>query len=372
MKTEHVYIHFPFCVSKCPYCDFFSIPFNDPEIHKKYIGYLLKEAANYNEITGHLKSLYIGGGTPSLMNSDILEKILNSFIFYPECEITIEVNPATADFNKLRSFKDLGVNRISIGTQSFISSELKTLGRSHDANDIYDCYDNARKAGFENISIDLIIGIPGQTPASVQFNATEAVNIAPEHISTYILTFYDHTPFYKKLERAEIFKHDDDTEMDFFDLTSEILEKYCYKKYEISNFSKPGKESVHNSNTWNFGSYLGLGAAAHSFFGKTRWENPRSIENWYYSVVNSRKGYKETQSDTVSLKNEFIMLGLRRTDGLNTGYYRAFFGSDIMEDYKVSLNKYLNNKILVKNGDCIRFDQKKIGIFNSVVSDIIL
>jgi len=373
MKTKHVYIHIPFCLSKCPYCDFFSIPVTDRCVHDKYTDYLLKEISNYDSvISDELDSLYFGGGTPSLLESEILSEIISRFGISSNTEITLEVNPATADLDKLLGFREAGVNRISVGSQSFISSDLKTLGRSHSTEDIYECFDNSRKAGFENISLDLIIGVPGQSAAAAVFNANEILKLDPEHVSAYILTYYDKTPFAKKLDCGTLVKLDDDTEMEFFDLTSEMLEKKGIIKYEISNFSKTGFKSRHNSNTWDFGNYLGFGASAHSFVNGIRWKNPGSVESWYYSVVNRCEGYKENpKNDIGTLKSEFIMLGLRKTEGMDIDLFNRYFDADFLKEFGSRIEPYLLNKSITVSDNFIKLDPGKFGIFNTVVSDII-
>lgn len=373
MKTEHVYIHFPFCISKCPYCDFFSVPFNDETIHNKYIEYLLKEIDNYDPaISNELKTLYFGGGTPSLLDPNSLKKILTKFGINADTEVTIEVNPASADLEKLISYRKLGVNRISIGSQSFINGDLKTLGRAHNAEDIYECYDNSRKAGFENINLDLIIGIPGQTTASVIHNVNEIIKLGPEHVSAYILTFYDNTPFTKKLEKGTFTKLEDDTEIEFFELISGILEEHGLNRYEISNFSRSGKHSKHNMNTWDFGNYIGLGASAHSFMDGRRWENPESVENWYYSVINRFAGYSESaMTDEITLKREFVMLGLRKTEGMSIDSYNKYFQSDFLKEFENKLDHYFRNKTVLAVDGRLKLNPERFSIFNTIVSDII-
>ncbi|MBU4485397.1 MAG: radical SAM family heme chaperone HemW, partial [Candidatus Delongbacteria bacterium] len=330
MKSEHIYIHFPFCVSKCPYCDFFSVAVNEASVHQKYIEYILKEIEKYKDfVPDTLKTLYIGGGTPSLIEPVSLKKIINRFEINSSTEVTLEVNPATVNADKLKMYYDLGINRLSVGSQSFIDKELKTLGRSHSVNDIYKTYENARKAGFKNINLDLIIGIPGQTTASIIYNTYEVTQLAPEHVSAYILTYYEDTPLARKLNDGSLIKLEDEIEIEFFDLTSDILEKHGLKRYEISNFSKEGNFSRHNMNTWDFGNYLGLGASAHSFINGYRWENTDSTDHYFKSVLKTETGISEVNRiDDKTLKNEFVILGLRKTAGLNINSYNEYFKSD--------------------------------------------
>jgi oxygen-independent coproporphyrinogen III oxidase len=315
MKTKHIYIHFPFCVSKCPYCDFFSVADDGNTVHNRYIEHLLRDIEIYDGIdmiADEIQTLYIGGGTPSLLDPGELEKILKRFFFSPDAEITIEANPATVSFEKLKLFRDLGVNRLSLGAQSFIDSELKLLGRRHNSKEIYQAYDSARKAGFDNVSLDLITGIPGQTPASAVYNAGEIAAMAPEHASAYILTYYGETRFADMLNSGKLKKLPDDIEMEFFDLSENILERSGLHKYEISNFSRTGRNSMHNMNTWDFGDYLGFGASAHSFCEKKRFFNTDSIEKYYEIVKDGIPLIEKTHPQSEKeLKDEFIMLGLK-------------------------------------------------------------
>jgi oxygen-independent coproporphyrinogen III oxidase len=373
MKVRHIYIHFPFCVSKCPYCDFFSVADDGNTIHRKYVDYLLREIEIYDDIIDNeIETLYIGGGTPSLLDPGALEKILKKFSFSPGAEITIEANPATVSFEKLKSFRDLGANRLSLGAQSFIDRELKVLGRQHNSKEIYEAYGSARKAGFGNISLDLITGIPGQTPASVIFNAGEIASLAPEHASVYILTYYGETRFADMLNSGKLKKIPDDIEMEFFDLSEEILSRSGLKKYEISNFSRTDKFSRHNINTWNFGDYLGFGASAHSFCGKKRFSNPDSIEKYYETVRDDLTLFNETPpAEETALKNEFIMLGLRKTEGFSIDSYKNYFGSSLLSDYGSALSRFAKDGILEEKENIIRFRPDKLCVFNSVVSEII-
>ncbi|MBN2857480.1 MAG: radical SAM family heme chaperone HemW [Candidatus Delongbacteria bacterium] len=373
MKCKHIYIHFPFCLSKCPYCDFFSLTEGDAAIYSGYVDLLLKEIDIYNEhIEDRISTLYFGGGTPGLMSEADLRRILAKFKYDADAEITVEVNPGAISAEKLRPFRDIGINRLSIGAQSFIDRDLQTIGRIHSSKDIYSTYHAARNSGFKNINLDLMTGIPGQTPASILFNAGEIVRLKPEHVSAYILTFYDETPFGSLLKKGQIRKYDDDLEMEFFELTQEVLLSHGYKRYEISNFAKEGYLSRHNKNTWDFGSYIGFGASAHSFYGRKRWNNPSSVED-YCDQINR---LKDTTLETVEisdddLKKEFVMLGLRKLDGIDLALYQKFFGSDLMSDQGCKIKPFISNGSLIINEHSLRMSQKDLNIFNTIVSEII-
>lgn len=373
MKTDHIYIHFPFCKNKCPYCDFFSLV---PESGKEYRGYidrLHREADLYEEyFSDKIKTVYFGGGTPSLMDPDDLRNILLRFKTGGDAEVTLEVNPATADFGKLKAFIEAGVTRISVGSQSFIDAELRTLGRIHGVKDIYAVYEAARKAGCVNINLDLITGIPGSSPAGALYSASELCRLEPEHVSVYILTYYEGTPFTSLLSSGRLKKPDDDVEIELFSLAAGVLARHGYERYEISNFSKPGRRSAHNMNTWDFGSYIGLGASAHSFLEKFRWQNPQDLASYYKKVESSSSGIiTENEVEETYLKNEFLMLGLRKTSGFDTYKYKLRFGKDPLSDFK-KIEYYTKRGFLISDGSNIRLSGQMLNIFNSVVSDIMI
>jgi oxygen-independent coproporphyrinogen-3 oxidase len=374
MKTDHVYIHFPFCRKKCPYCDFFSLENAGGAEYKKYTGYIHKEIDLYRDyFSGKIRTVYFGGGTPSLMDPDDLGKILRRFPTGGDAEVTLEVNPATADHGRLKAFLQAGVTRLSVGSQSFIDRELLTLGRIHSSDDIYEVFGAARKAGFDNINLDLIVGIPGSTPAAVVHNSAEICALAPEHVSAYILTYYEATAYRNMLDSGTIRKLDDDTEIGLFNLSAEILKKYGYSRYEISNFSKPGFESRHNMNTWDFGSYIGLGASAHSFLCDFRWENPSPLKEYYDLTDSEICGVDpENSVDMKTLKNEFMILGLRKTGGLSMKDYRAKFGTEITDDFRKEIDYCLSRKTLSVADGNIKLPEDKFDIFNTIVSGIIL
>lgn len=373
MKCKHIYIHFPFCVSKCPYCDFFSVAEGDAAIYKNYIDHLLTEIDLFKEhIDESISTLYIGGGTPGLMHENDLKRILSEFEFDADAEITVEVNPGAVTGEKLKSFHEAGINRLSIGAQSFIDRDLQVLGRKHNLRDIYSTYSAARNSGFKNINLDLMTGIPGQTPASVLFNAGEIVNLNPEHVSAYILTYYDETPFGILQSKGQLKKHDDDLEMEFFELTQDFLLSYGFKRYEISNFSKEDFVSRHNMNTWDFGSYIGFGASAHSFYGRKRWSNPCSVEKYFSQVDQKKNPAAQTEpGSTDVLKKEFIMLGLRKLSGIDLMSYGEYFKSDLMIDHRDKIKPFVSNGSLIIENSRLRMSEKDLNIFNSIVSEII-
>ena len=285
IKRENVgiYIHVPFCLSKCHYCDFCSMSRADEDIKQRYVDALCREIKESAErVSGKLEAdtVYFGGGTPSLLSAGQFEQILSeidhSFIIADDAEITAEVNPKTADVEKLSTMRALGINRVSIGMQSADDKELRALGRIHSFEDFKRCFDDARAAGFDNISADLMYGIPEQTMESFRHSIEVLCHLSPEHISSYCLTVEEGTNFHRRRDKLDF--PDEDSVSDMYEEMSRLLAEHGYEKYEISNFSKKGRESRHNLKYWHCEDYLGFGPAAHSYFGGARFAHSRDID----------------------------------------------------------------------------------------------
>jgi oxygen-independent coproporphyrinogen-3 oxidase len=322
-----LYIHIPFCIRKCAYCDFYSIPFS-AEHAAAYTDALCSEIALREGMAKELRTIYIGGGTPTLLAEDevarILEKVHAAFSVHHDAEITIEANPGTVSERKLYHMRSAGINRISIGGQSFHDHELKLLGRRHTAQDITDAVHAARKAGFDNLSLDLIYGIPGQTRAAWKRTLLSAVSLAPEHLSTYELTPERNTPLYDRIERNDVvlLPEEEITEMYYESLA--LLKEHGYVHYEISNVALPGRACRHNLNYWKRGTYLGIGAAAHSFLNGKRTANVSSIEHYLTALKeNSLPVGEETVLSEEDALKEHIFLGLRMSEGLDLRLVRG-------------------------------------------------
>lgn len=373
-NIEHIYIHIPFCQTKCPYCDFYSISSNDKLLKNKYVKKLLEEFEFYDDtISSNIKSIYIGGGTPNSLSIYNLEELLlglNKRITISEkVEFTIEVNPGSITEEKLKLFKQFGINRLSIGSQSFLINELRTLGRTHTPQDIYSAYEMARKIGFDNINLDLIFSIPGQTINSLIYSINKLMELDPEHISAYMLTYYEQTKFHKLLQNKKIKKIDDDIEGEYYNIVKEILRSHDFKHYELSNFCKPNKGSKHNLNTWDFGNYLGLGASAHSFHDNTRWCNDNDVKKYI-----DLRFIKYPNKNSLSLndkKNEFVMLGLRKLNGIDLDKYKNIFKNNIFIDF-FKMDEHINNNFLILNQKKLYINPEHINIYNTIVSDILL
>ena len=360
-----LYLHWPFCVSKCPYCDFVSVPknakLNDEDY---YVNSLITDFENsISEIDANnyiVKTIFFGGGTPSLLSEKSVEKILLAIDkkckVAENAEISLEANPATFDNEKIKNFKKLGVNRLSLGIQSFDEENLKFLGRIYSAK-------NALKAAeiiannFENYSFDFMYGYETQSNDSFENDLKIAMNFACEHISCYQLTFEENTPFYQKLIKNEITEIDENSGVFFYDFIAEYLQNYNIYRYEISNYSKRGSESIHNLAYWNYKDYLGVGASAHSRLtidGK-KYEISRltNIANWATAISNNKSplAVKKILSDEEQIE-EIILMGLRLNDGVCLQKLSEKFSiivvKKIINDEKIS---FLKTQKLIENID---------------------
>lgn len=374
---KHIYIHIPFCVRKCPYCDFYSIV-NREDVQESYVTALLKEfEMQQHYLSDSLATIYFGGGTPSLLKPElmkrIIDKIRDNFAFSKDIEITIEVNPGTVTGSKLEMYKKMGINRISIGAQSFLDDELKVLGRIHKKGDTLNSYQLVREAGFDNVTLDLMVGLPGQNIEKLDKNIDTVIALNPEHISSYILTYYEETEFYRFLKEKKIAKLADDDEIKLFNHLIKRLAEKGYERYELSNFSKKGRESRHNMNTWSFGNYLGLGASAHSHFNEFRWNNIADV-NAYIKQMSEQNVYNSYHQETSRLEeqiSEYVMLGFRKTAGIDTVLFQAFFKIDFFDKFGKICEKYIKSGHLELKGKNIYLTPKGFDLYNFVVSDFL-
>ncbi len=336
MKKISLYIHFPFCSKKCLYCDFASEDYN-LQRQDKWAEALLKEIdlhqRNGIDFRG-IKSIYIGGGSPNLISIQnfvkITEKLLECTPFQKPAEFTVEINPVSRDEELIDSFIRNGVNRISVGCQSFHDDELKTLGRIHSSGDIFHTVARLKKAGFRNISLDFIYGIPGQTLDSWRSTLNQALEMEVEHLSLYNLIYEEGTPLYSLRKNNQIKPLDEKIELDMYLVAHEVLQDAGYIHYEISNWAKPGKQAGHNSRYWTGEHYLGLGPSAHSYSGKWRWWNYRDIDKYIELLING-KSLPIEQRELLSGKDqetEFLFLGLRTGNGIYIPRFEEITGVD--------------------------------------------
>lgn len=388
-KNIGIYIHIPFCKKKCEYCDFKSYVGKENLIDRyiKWVNHELKEVGEGNKIDYEnniddliiVKTIYIGGGTPSILPpkyiSDILRTVKENYTIDNEnLEVTIEVNPGTVDEEKLMEYKKSGVNRLSIGLQATQNRVLNVLGRIHTYNDFLVTYNSARKIGFDNINVDLMLGIPGQSLEDVQESVEKIIKLSPEHISTYSLIIEEGTPFYKKLEKNEINLPGEEIERKMYWLVKRKLEDAGYVHYEISNFAKRGYESKHNLACWNQEEYVGVGAAAHSYTNNVRYSNICEIEEYINNYENDMETnnfeFHEKQTKDSKMK-EFMMLGLRKINGIKIQDFKNKFGENPIYLYKKELDKLVNENLLEIDGDVIKLTEKGLDLANLVWEEFV-
>lgn len=283
LKIYNTYIHIPFCERKCNYCDFTSLKGTDNQI-EKYVNYLLKEIDIYSkdyDLSEKQDTIYFGGGTPSLLPIDSLKIILSRFFYDENTEITIEVNPKTVDIYKLKEYRNLGVNRLSIGIQTFNDENLKVLGRIHNSEEAIEVYNMAREVGFKNISLDIMFSLPNQTLEMLKIDLEKLILLNPEHISIYSLIWEEGTKFFRDLKAGKLKETDNDLEATMYEYIIDYLKSKGYGHYEISNFSKKDFEARHNSIYWENKNYLGLGLSAAGYLGNLRYKNFFYLKDYY-------------------------------------------------------------------------------------------
>lgn len=362
-----LYIHIPFCDGKCFYCDFFSENRPDNDIDK-YVYAVCKKINEYSNINRKIDTVYFGGGTPSIIGEKHLGVILdeiNNIYNLKNSEVTVEVNPSTNNIIDFEYILKKGVNRLSIGLQSANDNELKLLGRRHTA---YDCIKTVKKAklsGFNNISIDLMLGIPEQTTESLKYSVEFCNNLDIQHISAYILKIEDNT-FFGNMDNKtkEKLFFDDDKQSDFYELCCKYLSEFGYNHYEISNFSRQGMESKHNLKYWNCDEYIGIGASAHSFFNGKRFYTPNSFEGFYNNI--------SIDDGLGGSRQEYAMLRLRLKDGINNKLYYQRFNCNIPDEYYNNAKKFQKLGLTECDNNGIRLTEKGFLLSNALISEIIL
>ncbi len=364
-----LYIHIPFCLKKCNYCDFASFPQLNHRADE-YIDALCREMEAYRD--ENIDTVYFGGGTPSMLSEaqtgKITDKVFKTFNVSADAEITIEINPGTADINKAKALYHMGFNRISLGVQSAVDTELKALGRLHSFDDAKRAYENFRNAGFSNISLDLMYAIWGQTMESLGTSVDRMLNLSPEHISCYGLKIEENTPFYSMLLKGEIREKTDDEYADMYEYICKTLEDNGYFQYELSNFSKKGFESKHNLKYWLLKDYIGVGLSAASCRMGKRYTRTADFDLYLKSCENAEE-YRLTAEEKMS---EFMILSLRLTGiGANKEEFKSLFGKDIEAVFSKPIEKHLKNGLLLDKGDRYCLSKKAYYISNTVLSDFI-
>ncbi len=369
-KEIGVYVHIPFCKRKCYYCDFISFCEKD-ELQEKYINTVIQEIEDFFNLNKNvkIKTIYIGGGTPSFIDGKYIEKIMNTFNKEGVVEATIEVNPGSASLEKLKKYKECGINRLSIGLQSTEDRLLKKIGRIHNYNDFLATYNLAREVGFDNINVDLMIGLPGQTIEDVKSSLNKVINLNPSHISVYSLIVEENTIIYNLIEQNKIVLPDEELERNMYWYVKNYLELGGYEHYEISNFAKNGKKSLHNLDCWNQKEYVGFGASAHSYLNRKRFCNIGVLEEYIKDFKNTKE-VQEVQS-FYETKQEYMLLGLRKIKGVCISDFKNKFGENPIFLFKNELNKLIEEDLLEITTNNIKLTNKGLNFANLVWEEFV-
>ena len=349
-SVNSAYIHIPFCKSKCNYCSFVSFENWDKKLG--YVFSLLKEIDYYYDSIP-LKTLYIGGGTPSVLETEYLKKIVNKFNLKSDAEVTIEVNPNDVTSEYLSELKSIGFNRISMGAQTFDNDILKLVGRRHNSDEIYKAVEIAKLTGFNNINLDLIYGLPNQTIDGFRYDLEEIIKLDIQHISLYGLKIENGCYFYNHLPKNI---PDDDIQADMYLLAGEITSNEGYEHYEISNYSKKGFNSRHNTNYWKCGEYHGFGLSAHGYIGGIRYSNTSDMEEYLSAPLSREIGKFLTKNEMLEEK---IFLGLRLAEGINIEEINSEFGIDFDKKYAKVIEKYSDSGHIIKTPNGYKFSDNK-------------
>lgn len=357
---ENVYIHIPFCKSKCKYCSFIS--YTDLGLKEQYLT-ALKNEINLNYRGEKLKTLYIGGGTPSLLTVNEIESLLCLFDTDKNSEITIELNPETVDYDYFLGLRKCGINRISLGCQTFDDKILKIIGRRHNSKQVINAVQLAKKAGFENINLDFIYGLPNQTLEIFENDLNEAVNLGIYHISLYGLKIEEGCYFYKHLPENIA---DDDMQADMYLKACDIMEQNDFEHYEISNFAKKGLESRHNLNYWNNNTYYGFGVASHGYIDGIRYSNNITIEGYIKKSLYEK--HKLTNQERLE---EEIFLGFRKASGINSDSINKKFNINFEKKYSKFLTKYIGSGHIKSKNNTYSLTKKGILVSNIIFADFI-
>ncbi len=381
MRRElELYIHIPFCVKKCAYCDFLSGPASNQQI-EEYVQALIEEIRYYKEFAKNyeVSTVFWGGGTPSLLTGEqmkaLMETLGQTFFIRQNAEITMEANPGTVTVEKLLACQKAGINRISFGLQSVNNEELKMLGRIHTYEEFLESYEAARKAGFQNINVDLISAIPKQTVSSWEQTLQTIISLQPEHISAYSLIVEEGTPFAKLYGEGCELEHllpSEEEERRMYERTEELLQEAGYHRYEISNYAKEGDECQHNLGYWERKEYLGLGLGASSLIEETRFHNTDEMEEYLRDANNPILLRREQEKlDRQEQMEEFVFLGLRKIRGIQEEKFAEMFGEDIWDCYGKNLERVIKEGLLEREEGVLRLTRKGIDVSNYVFYEIL-
>lgn len=371
-----IYIHIPFCVRKCNYCDFLSFPAHSTECISDYMKALIWEIELWKETVSayEVDTIFIGGGTPSLLSERELGTLFDSLYKYLDLsflqEFSMECNPGTVTEEKLWLCHEAGVNRLSFGMQSAIEKELKKLGRIHTYDEFVQGYEWARRVGFSNINVDLMAAIPEQTLSSYEESLRNVCALSPEHISSYSLIIEEGTPFYTLYGKNP--PVDEETDREMYEMTSDLLEQHGYKRYEISNYARRGMECKHNLKYWKRSEYIGIGLGASSFLNEKRFSNERELSA--YSDKIRKKIIPVVEEEIISREEaiaEFMYLGLRCMEGVSESEFEQHFSCKLMEVYGKKIHQFIKEKLLVQRGERIALTKRGIDVSNRVFSEFL-
>ena len=366
------YLHIPFCKSRCSYCDFATDIYRSKSDVERYVDALCKEIDQF-DLSATIDTIYFGGGTPSLLEPKQVERVLDavrrSFGVDKGAEITMEMNPATVTPKSLNEYKKLGVNRASFGVQTFNDRALKLLARGHDANDARQTYAMLRDAGFENISFDLIAGLPGQTLNDWKRNLDEAIKLSPEHLSLYLLEIHEGTPLAVQVRSGRRPMPDEDLAAEMYERMCDKLAGAGYDQYEISNFALRGFESRHNTKYWRLEPVYGFGVSAHSFDGIQRYANERDTARYVEQIQNQRSA--EVFREAVDAESEFIFLGLRLNRGVSRQEFHDKFDADLADKYASRLTELCEAALVEITPQTVRLTPKGRLFSNEVFQQFI-
>ncbi|MGL5980366.1 MAG: radical SAM family heme chaperone HemW [Phocaeicola sp.] len=370
-----IYLHIPFCKQRCIYCDFYST--TQSEQKEKYIHALCKELIARKEYLNHapIETIYLGGGTPSQLDEKELELLFQTihhhFTVNTDAEITIEANPDDLTPAYVESLRKLPFNRISMGIQTFHEPTLQLLKRRHTAIQAIEAYKRCREAGFKNISLDLMYGLPGETLASWDRDLEQIIALRPEHISAYHLIYEEETVLWKLREENRVTEVNEEDSLLFFQHLIDRLKGAGYEQYEISNFSLPGFHSKHNSSYWTGEPYLGCGPSAHSYNGESRMANVASLKSYIEGVNQGEPVGEIEELDLYTRYNDFIITSLRTKWGVSLEKLKAQYGT-ILYDYCLRMAApYVTQKKLEKTEDVLRFTQAGIFLSDGIMSDLL-
>lgn len=370
MKKLGIYVHIPFCKRKCNYCDFYSIKW-DREVEDRYIKSLVKEINSYNGMEYVVDTIFFGGGTPTIIKHENIERVIqeikSTFKVDKNSEITIEANPNTLTYENLSMYKKTGINRLSIGVQSLNNEILANIGRLHNSEEALLAIKRAKESGYENINIDVMFNIPGQTTEDMKETVNKIIYEDVKHISFYSLKLEKGTPMYIMEKNHKIFMPEENIEREMYYTGRKIMEDRKIYQYEISNFAKEGFECKHNLKYWNQEEYIGFGPSAHSFLNNERYSNISNINEFCNNAEKNifNRNIHESLNDE-ALEFEYIMLKLRLTDGLNLNIFKQKFNVDFNKKYYKQIEYLIENKLLIYNEENIKLTQLGMDVSNFV------